>query len=166
LPLKGNKEGTGLSHVAKNIIIDEDKKDSISHRLGGMLGYEKLKDNQIKYLDESFGWRARLTNEAPLSPGVPDMHTMFKKTDEKLIVVEDVLEWNASFENILYCSLDYQILQLMILYFTCFQIWLDGNSLLALFWVYILEQAFLWYRQSRGTANLCKKTYTDERFLS
>lgn len=83
-----------------------------------------------------------------------------------LIVVEDKDEWYPTFDNLLYCSLDTDLLKLYVMYFIVFEIMVKRNSLLSLFLVYLIERFFRWFRNKEGVDNMCEKTYIDDNFLS
>ena len=85
---------------------------------------------------------------------------------EKLIVVEDADERYPSFDELLYCSLDYDLLKLYIMYFIFFEMIMKSNSLLSLFLVYLIERIFRKVRNDMGVENMCDRTYVDENFLS
>lgn len=69
---------------------------------------------------------------------------------DKLMVVQDPDERYPSFEHVLYCSLDYSMLQLYIMYFMLFEAFVSNNSLLSLFFVYIIERIFRKIRKDFG----------------
>jgi hypothetical protein len=81
-------------------------------------------------------------------------------------VVEDADEAYPTFDKLLYCSLDMELLKLYIMYFIVFEIIVKKNSLLSLFFVYLIERLFRKFRTDKGVENMCEKTYIDENFLS
>ena len=85
---------------------------------------------------------------------------------DKIMVVEDPTEKFPTFDHVLFCSLDYSMLQLYIMYFMLFEAFLSDNSLLSLFFVYIIERILRKIRAEAGVNNMCKKTYVDSCFLS
>jgi len=78
--------------------------------------------------------------------------------------VEDATEKLPSFKSILYCSLDYQILIMMILVYTFIDL-LIQNTIVGLLVAYAVEKCFYFARQIFGERNLGQKTLTDGRFL-
>jgi hypothetical protein len=52
------------------------------------------------------------------------------------------------------------------MYFIVFEIIVKKNSLLSLFFVYLIERLFRKFRTDKGVENMCEKTYIDENFLS
>ena len=65
-------------------------------------------------------------------------------------VVEDPVEWYPSFDKVLYCSLDVDLLLLYIMFFIVFEIALARNSLLSLFLVYLIERFLRMVRIDQG----------------
>lgn len=92
--------------------------------------------------------------------------TVGPKTNPDLIVVEDEDEVFPSFDKLLYCSLDTDLLKLYIMYFIIFEAMVGRNSLLSLFLVYLIERVFRKFRCDIGVQNMCDKTYIDDNFLS
>lgn len=68
----------------------------------------------------------------------------------ELLVVEDPVEWYPSFDKVLYCSLDVDLLLLYIMFFIVFEIALARNSLLSLFLVYLIERLLRMVRIDQG----------------
>ena len=85
---------------------------------------------------------------------------------KQITVVEDPVEWFPSFNHVLYCSLDFDMFQIYVMYFMVFEAFLSDNSLLSLFFVYIIERILRKIRMEAGQSNMCKKTYIDSCFLS
>ena len=85
----------------------------------------------------------------------------------KVAVVTDNIESYPSFFRILFCNLDYSLVQIYTLLF--FQLELfwgdDGNPLLSLFIVYLVEKILRHIRYSLGCKNMCNKAHVDSRFL-
>lgn len=86
-------------------------------------------------------------------------------TMEKLVVIEDNVEQYPSFQNVLYCSLDGSLVLLYIMFFYFFDMLFDGNGLLSVFAVWVVERALRALRAELGEKNLCQKAHVDERFL-
>jgi hypothetical protein len=85
---------------------------------------------------------------------------------ESITVVEDPDERYPTFEHVLYCSLDYSMLLLYIMYFMVFEAFIASNSLLSIFCVYVIERIIRYARAELGQSQMCKKTYIDQSFLS
>jgi hypothetical protein len=66
------------------------------------------------------------------------------------MVVEDPDERYPSFEHVLYCSLDYSLLLLYIMYFIVIEGFVKQNSLLSMLIVYIIERVFREIRKRFG----------------
>lgn len=130
-----------------------------NERLRRLLG-DNIKMNQIY---QSTGMSRLLNNPPPNKngDGVVDIATI-----QELIVVEDPVEWYPSFDQVLYCSLDVDMLILYVMYFMVFEITVKSNSLLSLFFVYLIERIFRKLRIDHGVDNMCEKTYVDDNFLS
>ena len=85
---------------------------------------------------------------------------------DKVHVVEDPFEKFPSFQNMFYCSLDYQLVTIYIMLFFFFEEVIGFNSLLSLFFVYLVERGFFYLRKEWGEENLSKKSYIDKSFFS
>ena len=81
------------------------------------------------------------------------------------MVIEDPVEQYPSFQNVLYCSLDLSLVLLYIMFFFFFDILFDGNGLLSVFAVYVVERLLRYVRAELGERNLCAKAHVDDRFL-
>jgi hypothetical protein len=90
-----------------------------------------------------------------------------ERDDEELYVVSDLVEQYPSFFKILYCSLDYHYMLVYTMLFCQLEyLWGgEGNSLLSLFFVYLMERTLRELRGKLGSDNLCKKAFVDPRFL-
>jgi len=142
-----------MSNEEYNIRQDEHRKSQINLLLKSKLG-NNITKGQVEY----DSWWTRLMQ----SPGNTNPGTL-----DKLKVIVDNVESYPSFFRILFCSLDYSLVQLYILIFFEFElIWGgDGNPLLSLFIVYLVEKFLRHIRASLGAKNLCNKTHVDSRFL-
>ena len=82
-------------------------------------------------------------------------------------MIKDEAEQYPSFQKLLMCSLDYSLVQIYImLFFTLDRQWgPQGNSLLSIFIVFLVEKALRSLRSSLGAKNLSKKAHIDKRFL-
>jgi len=80
------------------------------------------------------------------------------------MLINDPDPASPSFQNFLYMSLDYQLVILYILWFYFFD-YVTGNSVLSLFFVYLIEKFLITLRKVLGKRNLVKKSMFDERFL-
>lgn len=79
-------------------------------------------------------------------------------------LIRDYFSKWPSFTKILYCSLDYQILILLILLFSLFDR-VSGSSIISIGIIYIIEKLLKGFRAWLGESNLSKKTLIDERFF-
>ena len=84
---------------------------------------------------------------------------------DRLVVIEDPVEQYPSFQNVLYCSLDLSLVLLYIMFFYYFDILFNGNGLLSVFAVYVVERALRYVRAELGEWNLCQRAHVDDRFL-
>lgn len=91
------------------------------------------------------------------------------RLDKNLLMVADGSDKWPSYRNILYCSMDYDILILQILLFTLFDVIPDNgvplNTLTSMLFIYLIERAMREFRAWLGERNLHRKTLTDQRFL-
>jgi len=87
------------------------------------------------------------------------------ETLSKLVVIKDPVEQYPSFVNVLYCSLDFSLVLLYIMLFYFLDMLFNGNSLLSIFAVYVVERVLRYIRAELGERNLCNKAHVDERFL-
>jgi hypothetical protein len=134
---------------------DEARKAQTNKLLKGKLA-DNIRESQIK--EQS--WCSRLADSPPtgINPG---------RNDENIFVVSDMIEQYPSFFRVLYCSLDKQFIMVYTLLFCQLEfLWgKEGNSLLSLFFIYLLEVVLRSVRADYGRKNLCKKSYVDARFL-
>ena len=79
-------------------------------------------------------------------------------------MVQDSSEPYPTLERWLYCSLDYDILMVEILFWYLFDTTL-GNPMLAIALTYCVERFFRWLRATLGENNLSQKAMVDDRFL-
>jgi hypothetical protein len=84
---------------------------------------------------------------------------------DRLVVIEDPVEQYPSFQNVLYCSLDLSLVLLYIMFFYYFDMLFNGNGLLSVFAVYVVERALRYVRAELGERNLCQRAHVDDRFL-
>jgi len=87
-------------------------------------------------------------------------------TLEKVHVVEDHYEKFPQFHNMFYCGLDYELVLIYIMVFFLFEEVVGANSLLSLFFVYLLERTFYNIRKMLGHDNLSQKSSIDKNFFS
>jgi len=80
----------------------------------------------------------------------------------------DATEKFPAFYKVLYCSLDYSLVTLYIMLFMLFELlWGgEGNSLLSVFLVQIVEWGLRMLRSELGKKSLCVKAHVDERFMN
>lgn len=133
---------------------DEQKKFNLNRLLKGKLG-DNIETHQIK--DQT------LTNRLFSSPP----SSVDPATIDKLMVVRDKVEQYPSFQEALYCSLDFSLVLVYSLLFTQIEIIIggSGNALLSLFIVFLVERALRATRHKLGVRNLVKKAFVDDRFL-
>lgn len=79
-------------------------------------------------------------------------------------LIQDDSENFPSFESLMYCDLDYQMVLINILWFYLFDYY-TYNPLLAITLTYVIERLFRYIRVRVGEANLVKKTMVDGSFL-
>lgn len=79
-------------------------------------------------------------------------------------LVADFFSSWPSFTNVLYCSLDYQIVILFIMGFSLFDR-VTGSTLVAVAIMYLVEKTLETVRAWLSENNLSKKTLIDDRFL-
>ena len=79
-------------------------------------------------------------------------------------LIQDNSENFPSFENIMYCALDYQMVLINILWFYLFDYY-TKNPLLSICLTYIIECIFREVRSTVGASNLSKKTMVESAFL-
>ena len=106
----------------------------------------------------------------------PDtFNTLLNDKDPKVpfVVVRDQQENAPTFEKTLYCALDWDLVQLMALWWFFFesvtgdpQTGNNSNPMLAVALTYLVERFLRWLRASLGESNLVTKTFTDDRFLN
>lgn len=144
-----------MSRNEHTIKQEEARKAHINRLLKGKLA-DNIEASQVK----EDTWYARLVGSPPDGVNVG-------ARDGKLHVVIDQVEHYPSFFKLLYCSLDFTFVQIYTLLFCQLElIWGgDGNSLLSLFVVYLLERFLRYVRHELGERNVVKKAYVDERFL-
>jgi hypothetical protein len=148
--LDKSKGSFAMTQSEKIIREEEYKKTLLNQTLASKLG-DHLESGQIKKL-------SRGNNLV----GAPPSEVKW----DKLMVVEDPDERYPSFEHVLYCSLDYSLLILYIMFFILIEALVKQNSLLSMFIVYIIERIFRKIRKDFGRYQMCKKTYVDSCFLS
>ena len=151
---QGGNDSQALTYQELAIRQGELRKSNITR-----LFKSKLADNigATQILEDS--WYDRLVNSPP--------DRVDPATLDRLVVVSDKVEQYPSFFKVLFCSLDYSLVMMYALLFCILEeIWGEqGNSLLSLFIVYIVEQVLRALRQRLGEKNLVKKAFVDERFL-
>ena len=91
---------------------------------------------------------------------------VFTKTMEQMQVVEDDLEYAPTFAELTFAALEVQRIQIYIMLFSLFERVLNGNSMIAILIVAVVEYLLWQLRSSAGKSNLARKSYVDERFLS
>lgn len=79
-------------------------------------------------------------------------------------MVRDYFAKWPSFTSILYCSLDYQIVIIFIMFFSVFDR-ASGSSIISIGIIYIIEKLLKMFRNWMGASNLSKKTLIAESFL-
>lgn len=100
-----------------------------------------------------------------LFKSVPDaFNPEGKAENEQFYLVQDSSDKNPSYENILYCTLDYQIVLMSALWFYLFDK-VTKNSMAAIFLTYCVERIIRFIRAEKGAKNLSKKTMIDSAFL-
>ena len=151
--LLGQSKKPTLKQGDKEYSIREEeyKKTLINQLLAAKIG-DHLESGQIKL-------QKRVQNLLGAPP--KEAHQQ-----DKITVVEDPDERYPTFEDVLYCSLDNQLLLLYIMYFMVFEAFVSNNSLLSMFFVYIIERILRKLRSDLGQSKMCEKTYIDECFLS
>lgn len=69
-----------------------------------------------------------------------------------------------AFSEVLYQSLDFELVILYILWFYFIDL-VTSNPMLAIFVVYLLERSLRFFREWLGKSNLAKKSMLDKKFL-
>lgn len=149
--------------------LNGENKEEISTRASEILEEESKREEIIRILKDKIadGIKQDQIHQSSCRVscfGLPSEQLTLPSKDVQ--VIEDSFEMYPSFTDILFCSLDNEMLQLYILYFVFFDILWGGQSLLSMFAVYIIQRLIKYWRETKGTDNLCKKTYIDEVFLS
>ncbi len=104
-------------------------------------------------------WCQRLFKRAP-----EQFDVYGSDSQSPFMLIRDPNPANPNFVNFLYMSLDYQLVILYILWFYFFD-YVTGNSVLSLFFVYLIEKFLITLRKVLGKRNLVKKSMFDERFI-
>ena len=159
---KRAKEGAERQAVEAQMTQSEKaiKEDEHHKRQINRLLLTKLADNiqQTQICHEE--WSNRLFGTIPRN--VAPMNDLTKMTELK--VIQDKVEQYPNFRSVLYCSLDPSLLIMYILFFFVLDK-LFENTLLAVFFTYLVERLFRFIRSELGENNLVNKAHCDERFL-
>jgi hypothetical protein len=154
-PLQKKKVDQGpMSPEEVQISIEEDKRLKLNKRLTD--AFSKAQTADVRPIVER-EWYERLFKSVPQS-----FDPVSSK--DKLMLVQDASENFPTFEGMLYCELDYQIVLLNILWFYFFDHW-TGNSMLAITLTFCIERILRWVRTTWGEKNLSKKTFISDAFF-
>eukprot|EP00347_Sterkiella_histriomuscorum_P018733 403344384 len=142
------------SERERMIFEHECKKQQLSNQLKKVINEVYI--NKAQYIMERGCWE-RLLKRLPVEinlgalTGIP-------------YLVRDMFSKWPNFTSILYCSLDYQIVILFIMFFSVFDR-ASGSSIISIGIIYIIEKLLKTFRQWLGESNLSKKTLIDSRFF-
>ena len=152
------KEKTAsVSSEEIQISFEESKRRLINQKLVDTFNRQATRENKPIVSRE---WYERLFRSLPTGYDPLD-----DSEGNQIHLLLDPWENFPSFESVLYCDLDYDIVLLSILWFYFFDHF-TGNPMLSIALTFVIERILKYIRQWLGEKNLAKKTLVNQAFLT